>query len=70
MHLGNPLPTVEWTRVQGILPRQHVIQGGVLTIPRTREEDSGQYLCTASNEDGKTESVVVLTVNGRCPSID
>lgn len=37
-----------------------------LIIPRAAQQDSGQYICNASNSAGFTEAFVVLDVESEC----
>jgi dystroglycan 1 len=36
----------------------------VLTVPRVTQEDSGTYVCTAANKQGKVEAFTSLQVHG------
>lgn len=36
----------------------------MLTVPRVTHEDSGTYVCTASNKQGKVEAFTTLQVHG------
>ncbi|OBS69644.1 hypothetical protein A6R68_01815, partial [Neotoma lepida] len=68
--VGNPLPTIQWTRVssgfelsQGTQKsRFHVLPNGTLSIRRVGIQDRGQYLCSASNPLGKDHLHVMLSV--------
>ncbi|XP_041515401.1 immunoglobulin superfamily member 10 [Microtus oregoni] len=68
--VGNPLPTVRWTRVSSGLElsqgtqksRFHVLPNGTLSIQRVSIQDRGQYLCSASNPLGKDYLHVMLSV--------
>jgi dystroglycan 1 len=57
---GNPAPTVTWSRRDGELPRNHQSRDGLLIIPAIREEDFGEYICSASNRFGSAEGIIVL----------
>ena len=56
---------ITWRRRGGDLPPEHVAQGGVLEIPRMREEYAGEYVCLVRNSAGQHESVIRLSVQGR-----
>ena len=46
--------------------RNHETQNGILTIPFLKVEDAGEYVCSASNEFGVSQAVVVLRIGGIC----
>ncbi|XP_051914453.1 basement membrane-specific heparan sulfate proteoglycan core protein isoform X3 [Hippocampus zosterae] len=60
--VGDPEPTVEWSKVGGALPTHIAVMGGMLKIERVTEADAGQYRCTATNDVGSVQSQVVLNV--------
>ncbi|XP_077368176.1 basement membrane-specific heparan sulfate proteoglycan core protein isoform X8 [Festucalex cinctus] len=60
--VGDPEPTVTWSKVGGPLPTHIVVMGGMLKIERVTEADAGQYRCTATNDVGSVRSQVVLNV--------
>ncbi|CAH6779101.1 immunoglobulin superfamily member 10 [Phodopus roborovskii] len=68
--IGNPLPTIHWTRISSGLElspgtqksRFHVLPNGTLSIQRVSVQDRGQYLCSASNPLGKDHLRVTLSV--------
>ncbi|XP_077465112.1 basement membrane-specific heparan sulfate proteoglycan core protein [Stigmatopora argus] len=60
--VGDPEPTVRWSKVGGPLPTHIVVMGGMLKIERVTEADAGQYRCTATNDVGSVQSQVVLNV--------
>ncbi|XP_070967699.1 contactin-4-like [Oncorhynchus clarkii lewisi] len=54
--LGNPVPSINWSRVDGIPFSRKVDVGkasGVLEIPYFQQEDAGTYECVAENSRGK-----------------
>ncbi|KAM4571505.1 contactin-4 isoform 2-T2 [Fundulus diaphanus] len=54
--LGNPVPTINWKRVDGAPFGRKVDvnkASGVLEIPYFQQEDSGMYECTAENSRGR-----------------
>ena len=57
---GDPQPSVQWSKRDGVLPRNHETQNGVLTIPIVRPEDFGEYVCIATNPHGFAEGVIIL----------
>ncbi|XP_034151976.1 basement membrane-specific heparan sulfate proteoglycan core protein isoform X5 [Esox lucius] len=60
--IGDPQPTVHWSKVGGPLPAHIVVKGGMLKIGQVTEADAGQYRCTATNDVGSVQSQVVLNV--------
>lgn len=68
--VGDPLPTIHWTRVSSGLEisqgtqksRFHVLPNGTLSIQRVSIQDRGQYLCSASNPLGIDHLHVSLSV--------
>ncbi|XP_063033256.1 basement membrane-specific heparan sulfate proteoglycan core protein isoform X1 [Melospiza melodia melodia] len=59
---GDPAPRIEWSKLRAPLPWQHRVVNGSLVIPRAAQQDSGQYICNASNPLGSTEAFVTLDV--------
>ncbi|CAN9515659.1 unnamed protein product [Ophioblennius macclurei] len=60
--VGDPEPTVKWSKVGGALPAHIMVKGGMLRIDQVTEADAGQYRCTATNDVGSVQSQVVLNV--------
>uniref|UniRef100_A0A3P8UCW4 Heparan sulfate proteoglycan 2 n=1 Tax=Amphiprion percula TaxID=161767 RepID=A0A3P8UCW4_AMPPE len=60
--VGDPEPTVKWSKVGGSLPAHIMVKGGMLKIDQVTEADAGQYRCTATNDVGSVQSQVVLNV--------
>uniref|UniRef100_A0A672H4F7 Heparan sulfate proteoglycan 2 n=1 Tax=Salarias fasciatus TaxID=181472 RepID=A0A672H4F7_SALFA len=60
--VGDPEPTVRWSKVGGSLPAHIMVKGGMLRIDQVTEADAGQYRCTATNDVGSVQSQVVLNV--------
>ncbi|XP_037592361.1 immunoglobulin superfamily member 10 [Cebus imitator] len=75
--VGNPLPTIRWTRVSSGLDlskrkqnnRVQVLPNGTLSIQRVEIQDRGQYLCSASNLFGTDHLHVTLSVVSYPPRI-
>ncbi|XP_077116593.1 basement membrane-specific heparan sulfate proteoglycan core protein isoform X5 [Ranitomeya variabilis] len=59
---GNPTPSIAWSKLRAPLPWQHKIVNNSLVIPRVAQQDSGQYICNASNADGHSEVFITLDV--------
>lgn len=51
-------------QLEGELPPKCVQDVNVLTVPRVTHDDSGTYVCTASNKQGKVEAFTTLQVHG------
>ncbi|XP_066527292.1 basement membrane-specific heparan sulfate proteoglycan core protein [Hoplias malabaricus] len=62
MAIGEPKPTVHWSKGGGPLPVHVQVTGGMLRIERVTEADAGQYRCTATNNVGSVQSNVVLNI--------
>ncbi|XP_077945716.1 basement membrane-specific heparan sulfate proteoglycan core protein isoform X7 [Gasterosteus aculeatus] len=60
--VGDPEPTVRWSKVGGSLPAHIMVKGGMLRIEKVTEADAGKYRCTATNNVGSVQSQVVLNV--------
>ncbi|XP_035236655.1 basement membrane-specific heparan sulfate proteoglycan core protein-like isoform X3 [Anguilla anguilla] len=60
--IGDPQPSVRWSKVGGELPAHVVVRGGMLKIEQVTEADAGQYRCTATNNVGSVQSEVVLNI--------
>ena len=58
---GDPVPTITWLRPSGInIP----VQGGVPQFGALTRDDSGTYVCVASNSAGDVRSEFEITVQG------
>lgn len=53
-----------WTKEGGVMPSQATEASGVLTITNVRPEDTGVYICTASDLTSAAQERVTLTVEG------
>ncbi|VDI13304.1 Hypothetical predicted protein [Mytilus galloprovincialis] len=62
---GNPPPSITWEKENGVLPRDHTVNNGVLQIFNVRQEDSGRYICQAASPAGVDREYVTLTIQGR-----
>ncbi|KAM9297026.1 LOW QUALITY PROTEIN: basement membrane-specific heparan sulfate proteoglycan core protein [Gastrophryne carolinensis] len=59
---GAPPPSITWSKLRAPLPWQHQVVNSSLVIPRVALQDSGQYICNASNSAGQTEIFITLDV--------
>uniref|UniRef100_A0A672Z503 Cell adhesion molecule L1-like b n=1 Tax=Sphaeramia orbicularis TaxID=375764 RepID=A0A672Z503_9TELE len=70
---GSPSPEVYWVRnetLQTTEGERYVLhQNKSLQIFRAEKDDSGQYVCVASNSEGRSGLTAVLDVKGICERI-
>ncbi|XP_044277194.1 LOW QUALITY PROTEIN: basement membrane-specific heparan sulfate proteoglycan core protein [Varanus komodoensis] len=59
---GTPTPSIHWSKLRAPLPWQHRIENDTLVLPRVAQQDSGQYICNATNSAGFTEAFIMLDV--------
>lgn len=61
---GYPVPTYNWTRVNGDLPRHsyQIKYNRVLIIPNATINDNGDYLCTVRNDRKTLEKQIQLNI--------
>ncbi|XP_075762396.1 basement membrane-specific heparan sulfate proteoglycan core protein isoform X5 [Pelodiscus sinensis] len=59
---GDPPPAIQWSKLRAPLPWQHQVVNNTLLIPHVAQQDSGQYICNASNAAGFAEAFVALDV--------
>ncbi|XP_036413012.1 basement membrane-specific heparan sulfate proteoglycan core protein-like [Colossoma macropomum] len=60
---GSPTPVISWSKLRAPLPWQHRAEGGTLTLTSVGRQDSGQYICNATNAAGYSEAYVQLEVD-------
>uniref|UniRef100_A0A4W4HH98 Ig-like domain-containing protein n=1 Tax=Electrophorus electricus TaxID=8005 RepID=A0A4W4HH98_ELEEL len=60
---GFPTPGISWSKLRAPLPWQHREEGGTLTLTNVGRQDSGQYICNATNSAGYSEDYVQLEVD-------
>ncbi|KAK3888336.1 hypothetical protein Pcinc_007597 [Petrolisthes cinctipes] len=66
--LGTPIPKVQWYREGALIPQSRDFEmfmegnSAVLDIKETYPEDSGTFICRATNNAGQAETSAVLTV--------
>jgi len=61
---GNPKPNISWNKISGTELVNKDVQGNKLQIKSTGYNDSGSYVCTATNILGQAKKVVKLFVQG------
>ncbi|KAL4648745.1 basement membrane-specific heparan sulfate proteoglycan core protein-like [Arapaima gigas] len=59
---GFPTPTLSWSKLRAPLPWLHRIQGGSLILQNVGRQDSGQYICNATNIAGYVEATAQVEV--------
>ncbi|XP_057652877.1 contactin [Diorhabda carinulata] len=61
---GYPVPSYNWTRKGGSLPRSAYLTSfnRVLNIPKVQVEDEGEYICRAYNDRASIENSVFLNI--------
>ncbi|KAJ4918755.1 hypothetical protein JOQ06_022870, partial [Pogonophryne albipinna] len=59
---GVPSPTISWSKLRSPLPWRHSVTGGSLVLPSVGRQDSGEYICSATNSLGASEVTVTLDV--------
>ena len=61
---GDRAPVIRWTKVDGVLPVDHVTHDGTLIINQVSAEDAGVYQCIATGEYRTTRSLTELFIIG------
>ncbi|XP_017281052.1 basement membrane-specific heparan sulfate proteoglycan core protein-like [Kryptolebias marmoratus] len=59
---GSPPPEISWSKLRAPLPWRHTVAGGVLTLTSVGRQDSGQYICNATNINGYSEAYTQMEV--------
>ncbi|XP_068448346.1 basement membrane-specific heparan sulfate proteoglycan core protein-like [Clinocottus analis] len=59
---GSPPPVITWSKLRAPLPWKHTMVGGVLTLTSVGRQDSGQYICNATNIRGYSEAYTQMEV--------
>ncbi|CAN9510080.1 unnamed protein product [Ophioblennius macclurei] len=60
---GSPEPVITWSKLRAPLPWKHTVSGGVLTLTSVGRQDSGQYICNATNIHGYSEAYTQMEVD-------
>ncbi|XP_040002961.1 basement membrane-specific heparan sulfate proteoglycan core protein-like, partial [Xiphias gladius] len=60
---GSPPPVITWSKLRAPLPWKHTVVGGVLTLTSVGRQDSGQYICNATNIHGYSEAYTEMEVD-------
>lgn len=64
--VGFPSPTITWSKLRSPLPWRHKIVNNSLVLPNVGRQDSGEYICSATNNMGTTEVTIMLDVESEC----
>ncbi|CAG5928903.1 unnamed protein product [Menidia menidia] len=59
---GSPPPLISWSKLRAPLPWKHTVANGVLTITSVGRQDSGEYICNATNIQGYSEAYTHMEV--------
>lgn len=59
---GFPKPTITWSKLRAPLPWRHKLVNNSLVLPSVGRQDSGQYICNATNHMGTSEVTVMVDV--------
>ena len=59
---GSPPPVITWSKLRAPLPWKHTMVNGVLTITSVGRQDSGEYICNATNINGYSEAYMQMEV--------
>ncbi|XP_077575174.1 secreted immunoglobulin domain 4 [Stigmatopora nigra] len=59
---GSPPPLITWSKLRAPLPWKHTVAGGLLTLTSVGRQDSGQYICNATNIHGYSEAYTQMEV--------
>lgn len=60
---GSPPPVITWSKLRAPLPWKHTVSDGVLTLNNIGRQDSGQYICNATNAHGYSEAYTQMEVD-------
>ncbi|KAF6723857.1 Basement membrane-specific heparan sulfate proteoglycan core protein [Oryzias melastigma] len=59
---GSPPPVITWSKLRAPLPWKSREQNGVLILENVGRQDSGQYICNATNVHGYSEAYTQMEV--------
>lgn len=65
---GFPKPTITWSKLRAPLPWRHKLVNNSLVLPNVGRQDSGQYICNATNHMGTSEVTVMVDVESEFSS--
>lgn len=56
---------ITWSKLRAPLPWKHTMADGVLTLTSVGRQDSGQYICNATNVHGYSEAYAQMEVESK-----
>lgn len=59
---GSPPPVITWSKLRAPLPWKNTVVDGILTLTNVGRQDSGQYICNATNIHGYSEVYMQMEV--------
>lgn len=65
---GFPSPTITWSKLRSPLPWRHKVVDSSLVLPNVGRQDSGEYICSATNSLGTSDVTVMLDVESEGPT--
>lgn len=63
---GFPSPTITWSKLRAPLPWRHKVVNNSLVLPSVGRQDSGEYICSATNNMGTSDVTIMLDVESEC----
>lgn len=63
---GSPAPVISWSKLRSPLPWRHQVVNNSLVLPNVGRQDSGEYICRASNSMGTSQVTIKLDVESEC----
>lgn len=64
--VGFPAPEIRWTKLRSPLPWRHTLVNNSLVLQNVGRQDSGEYICSATNNMGTTKVTITLDVESEC----
>ena len=65
LRVDDPTATLEWSKLDGEIPRDAIVDDGTLIIPYVSESHQGTYRCTTTTVVGTSYRQFILTVEGQ-----
>eukprot|EP00066_Takifugu_rubripes_P028084 XP_011617350.1 PREDICTED: basement membrane-specific heparan sulfate proteoglycan core protein [Takifugu rubripes] len=59
---GFPAPVITWSKLRSPLPWGHKVVNNSLVLPNVGRQDSGEYICRATNSIGSSQVTIKLDV--------
>lgn len=59
---GFPAPVTTWSKLRSPLPWRHKVVNNSLVLPNVGRQDSGEYICRATNSVGSSQVTIKLDV--------